>query len=160
MQNKIETERLTISPLDCNSEDVHDMFIWHNDAEIQKYLPPKPFKLEYDFRLSMVNCINRGQKIYIAKLKESVDNVVVCCCHLKENTFVQWYCNPKYRNNGYVTEMISAIIDALRLDRATAIAIDMRNVASQRVAEKAGFVRTDVRSVSATKTIYEYTYKK
>ena len=144
LQSNIETERLIISSLDCNNTDIHDMFLWNDDVEIQKYLHMGLLKSEYNFRRYFVNMMNSGQKIYIAKLKNTSNNDVICCYRIVAHNFSIWFCNPKYRGNGYTSEMVSAIINALDLHNVTAH-IDSKNIASQRVAEKAGFTLVDAR---------------
>lgn len=140
----INTKRLSISLLDCDGDDIHDIFLWHDDVEIKKYLHMGLLKSEYDFRRYFINMMKRGQKIYIAKLKNTSNNDVICCYRIVANNFSIWFCNPKYRGNGYTPEMVSAIINTLNLHNATAH-IDSKNIASQRVAEKVGFTLVDIR---------------
>lgn len=134
------------------------MFEWHTDKAIQTYLHIGPFNQEYDFRLFYVKAINRGQKVYVARLNSSPIDEIICCCRIVGDSFI-WMCNPKYRGNGYTAEMLSALLKELSLYQAVA-RIDSRNIASQRVAEKTGFVRSPIRQFSDNKIIYEYIYQK
>ena len=148
--NNIETERLAISLLDCdNIADIHDMFIWHNDNEMIKYLHSDVYNTESSFRCSLLG----GKNIFIAKLKDGGDQVV---CYCRVGHSVIYACNPKYRGNGYTAEMLSAIINTLGLRNVIA-RIDCRNIASQKVAEKAGFVRIPL---TQNQTMYEYIHRK
>jgi RimJ/RimL family protein N-acetyltransferase len=138
------------------------MYTWHNnDIDIQKYLHIGPYNCEYDFRLYFVNSINSNQKIFIAKLKQpDENNSVVCWCRINKNTntFTAWVCNPKYRNMGYTSEMVEAILNDLNIEKTSA-RIDSRNIASQKVAEKSGFIYTAVYP-STNRCMNEYVYKK
>ena len=145
--NNIITERLAINLLDYDSVDIHDMFTWHEDKEILRYLRSGSYMLETDFKQSMMK-----KNIFIAKLKND-NNQVVCYCRVG-NTFT-WVCNPKYRGNGYTAEMLSAIINTFGLRNIIA-RIDSRNIASQKVAEKVGFIRV---SLPHNQNMYEYIYK-
>lgn len=147
--NIVETERLIITLLDCNSSDICNMFSWCNDADIQKYLHI-PCKSECQFRLYFVNRINHNQKIFIAKLKQpNDDNSVICWCRINPigKVSIMWICHPNYRNKGYITEMVKAILDSLSIGEISAF-INSKNIASQKVAEKLGFIPTSTRPVS------------
>jgi RimJ/RimL family protein N-acetyltransferase len=68
-------------------------------------------------------------------------------------------CNPKYRNKGYTTKMIKYILNLLPFETIIAN-IDSKNIPSQRVAEKCGFIKDPIRRFHSDRIIYKYVYTK
>jgi RimJ/RimL family protein N-acetyltransferase len=153
----LQSNRLSIIPLDCTSPDVHNMFTWHNDAEMQKYLRIGPYESEQDFAQWCVRVSKAPQKVFVSKLKNDSQSEVVCCCRVVGDC-IMWFSNPKYRGCGYTSETVLAVIEALALPEMRT-QIDSCNVASQKIAEKAGFVYVSTRYIGADKLIYQYVRK-
>lgn len=128
--------------------DAGNMLEWHENADVRAYFSWRSYKTEYDFRNFIEQRINHGYKVFVGKFEQNTEEVI-CYCFVINNTF-SWLCNPKYRGNGYTAEMVNFVFDELGLEKAIAH-IDKTNKASQRVAEKAGFI-----CYSETCCTYEY----
>lgn len=128
--------------------DAGNMLEWHENADIRAYFSWRSYKTEYDFRSFIEQRINHGYKVFVGKFEQNTEEVI-CYCFVINNIF-SWLCNPKYRGNGYTVEIVNFVFDELGLEKAVAH-IDKTNKASQRVAEKAGFI-----CYSETRCTYEY----
>lgn len=147
----IVRRKLVIQPYSAEL-DAGNMLEWHENADIRAYFSWRSYKTQNDFQDFIEKRIKNGYKVFVAKF-ESGTKEVVCYCFVYNNIF-SWLCNPKYRGNGYTAEMVSFVFDKLGLEKAVAH-IDKTNKASQRVADKAGFICYS-ETEQKGKVIYEY----
>lgn len=150
LPDTIETERLCLRPI--NLQDVEDVLAYAADAEWARYLPvPQPYtrREAEEFVASQV-LLDREQNPSWAIV---LDGVVIGGINLRldrENHVAElgYSVARQHWGKGLTTEAARAVIDAaFRADRdlnkVRAMA-DSRNVASQRVLEKAGMTREGV----------------
>lgn len=139
--NILEKQHLT-------EQDINILCSWSQDVEIQFYLHLCPTLIS--------NILHSNAQIFYYTAINSQD--IICCCWLFNNQ-MSWMCNPKYRNCGYMTTLLQKVLDMLSIDKIEAN-IDSKNIASQRVAEKCGFIKEPIRKFYTDKIMYKYVYTK
>ena len=157
--NQYKSKRLNIFLLDLNNKKIiENIFNWYNNKENKKFLHYIPFNDLNSFQYYLNNFVQGDSLYFIATLQNEMTEDVVCCCRLF-GTSLAWTCNPMYRNCGYMTEMLETIVSNMPLNSYKAN-IDIDNIASQKVAEKIGFIKQPIRQFLPNAIRYQYIYKK
>ena len=142
----IETERLILR--DASVDDAEDMFEYAKLEEVTKYLSWKPHISVKDSEkiLDMLSKETKEKDSYVLKaivLKENDKMIGTIDARifgdgLKDAEF--GYClNPKYWNQGYMSEALKAFIQALHKERGVENvfgSFERENIASKRVMQK------------------------
>lgn len=146
----VETQKLLITNYNIEDEEVTKaLFLWGEDKESENYLH---WNKQNNFNLFVASRIMDLQygKAFIARQKENINNIVAYCRISNPNTVlinkqwiltptILWITNPLLRRQGLTTEFLSAVLEYLNLP-ICCVVIDNKNIASQKLAEKLGFI--------------------
>jgi len=147
----VTTERLILRAFE--ESDSHYMLInWFSDIECSKYTNMKPKNDEEDckkFIRFMQSLYDIGLYMWAICLKESNEPIGMICFELSENTEISFIVSSKYKNFGYATEALSAILQfsAENLDLKYVWGYHFtENIGAGKVMKKAGmkYVRSDI----------------
>lgn len=144
----IKTERLLLRPLAI--EDLEDYHVYTSDDALLQYDYPAHQTLEESLQAmvlyNMVSPLGR-YGIVLPSENRLIGNISFKLSDDHSRAEIGYAIHRKYHNQGYATECCKALIDLARqipsLKTVTAVT-DYRNIASQKVLEKCGFVNIRV----------------
>ena len=150
MPREIRTKRLLLRPFRLS--DVDDVYEYAQDPEWARYLPvPQPYLLSHaeEFVALQLAATWSDEPSWAIVLKGKViGGLNLHDLNHKRRTAALGYAVARARwSQGFATEAVNAVMTAaftnLNLKRISAMA-DVRNIASQRVMEKAGMIHKRV----------------
>lgn len=147
--DELSTERLTLRKL--NKGDADFIFNnWANDPEVTKYMTWNAHKSIEDTKQILDLWLKEYKEPktirYGIVLKESNELIgaIDVVDYIDNNPVVGYCLSRKYWNHGYMTEACKAVVDYLFVIgyKTVLIEADERNIGSNRVIEKVGFIFT------------------
>lgn len=168
---QIPTPRLTLRPL--GTEFLESAHQYSSDAENTKYMMFLPNESIDETRAFLLACESEWAKPEPAFYEFAIltDGVHIGAVSIypneqKDAAELGWILNPSYHNRGYATEAARAVMDfakaELNIHRFVAHC-DTENIASRKVMEKLGFVRTAEtggrKNKGSDEERHEYTYE-
>ena len=152
---EIQTNRLMLKPLVATFDFANHLFdIISNNREFFKYMPWADIKnaeQEFDWlRSAESNWKNHKSAEYGMFLRDTNDFIGVCSFFniswSNEIGEIGYWLNPKYANNGFMSEAITAISQEYFNNGFKRIIIraNIKNIASYKTAEKCGFTREGI----------------
>lgn len=142
----ILTNRLVIRPM--IKDDIADLKEWMSDKSIYTYWGKGPSKVEKNPELLFGNERKPTKSFHlgiaIRDLNKVIGDIWVYLIESNRMAAVAIRISKIYQNKGYASEALSSMVkfcfEKTELKRLWA-EIDIRNIASQRVFEKSGFIR-------------------
>ncbi|KAF7806887.1 putative N-acetyltransferase [Senna tora] len=148
----IDLTQITIRPIE--DSDADDLMVWSSDEEVTKFCTWEP----YTSKQNAIDFINKVPTTFtwykaICLQNRAIGSISLCLCP-PEDRFraktgeIGYILGRRFWNKGIVTEVLKKVSKAVfgeypHLERLEALT-DLENVGSQRVLEKAGFVKEGV----------------
>ena len=123
---------------------------WVKDIDIKSYLYLSPPQI-----LNILQTFQQNLQTFCSIDEEQN---VVCVCWICNNQ-ISYMCNPQCRKQNYATITVQQVLKNCSNHYVEAH-IDSRNLASQRVAEKCGFIKDPIRIFYPDRIMYKYIYIK
>jgi RimJ/RimL family protein N-acetyltransferase len=154
----IETDRLILKAFNLRSSIAYDKYFYENQDEFKKY-----YRVDYGYDVCSQH-MNRRPLSFAIFLKDGNIQIGSVCFTDRGNTRynVEYFIIKEYRNKGYAYEALNCLIDEVKNNRlfilkntlrncvfdvihpnirCLQITTGINNIASQKMAEKAGFTK-------------------
>lgn len=167
MNIKLKTKRLILRPLDIS--DLQTTYQYAMDRDNTKYMINLFDASKEDITSFLIGVTDEWKKespsFFEFAIIYNSNHIGAICLYLdkdKKSAEIGWILNPKYHNQGFVTEAAKELIKfadtKLKVNNIVAHC-DTRNIASSRVMEKIGMIRIGEGPRKGIANAREYIYK-